>query len=133
MRNGAERQDCAADRKRRAAREADDSVVADDDPGRGQAVQTQESGHHREGAPDEHRVPVTLTCSGDGQRDRRDGGDSGADRDGAEVDPASDEHLVATDEVQERGRNDSRERCEREHRDATSAHLVCVSARRRCA
>jgi hypothetical protein len=64
-----------------------------------------------------------------GQRDRAGSCEPGTERDSYEVDPAVDQHFVPADEVQERGRNDSGERGEREHRDAPVSHLVCVSAR----
>ena len=59
-RNAAEREDRTADRKRRAAREGDHPVHADDHTGRRQAVQAEQCGHHGERAADEDRMTIAL-------------------------------------------------------------------------
>ena len=82
---GTERQDGAADRERRAARERDDAVHPHDDARRRQAVHAQEGGHHRERTPDEHGMAVALSRARERQRDGRRGGHASADGDDARV------------------------------------------------
>ena len=73
--------------------------------------------------PSRWRAPATVSATRARSRD------AGAQRDSGEVDPAVDQHLVATDEVEERCGGDGGERGEREDRNAPVSHLVCVSAR----
>ena len=69
-RQGREREHGAADRQRGRAGEPDEAVVGEDDPGRGQAVQGEECGHHGEGGAEQDGAAVVSPGADDGQRDR---------------------------------------------------------------
>ena len=97
--------------------------------GRREPVEAEQRGHHGERAPDENGVPVSLSSARDRQYDGAGRRDPGPERDAAEVDPATDEDLLAADEVEERSRDDRRERSRRQQRNRAGRHGCCIGTK----
>lgn len=127
-RNDAERENGSADWQRRTARERDDAVHPDEDAGRGEPVQAEKRGHHRERAPHEDRVAVALTRPRDRQRDGRGSRDACAERDACKVDPAVHVHRLPAEKVEQGDGRHGHERGHAEHRNLSVHHPPCIGS-----
>ena len=114
-----EREDRSADRKRRAAREGRHADPVDEHARRREPMEAEQRRHDGEGTTHENGIAVPLARTRDRQRYCAGSRDPCTDRDPGEVDPAVDEDLVATDEVEKRCRHDRRERSRSEERNAS--------------
>ncbi len=94
-------------------------ISVDEHARRREPVEAEQRRHDGEGAPHENGIAVSLARTRDRQCDCADRRDPRTDRDPGEVDPAVDEDLVATDEVEKRCRHDRRERSRGEERNAS--------------
>jgi hypothetical protein len=113
----------AADGKRRPAREGDEAVVADQNPGRRDPVQREQSRHRGERGADEDGAAVAALGADDRQRNCGDGCDGCSQADRGEVELAGELNLLLGEEVHRRQR-DSRQRSS----DHEEGHDVLGSA-----
>jgi hypothetical protein len=104
----------AADRQRRAAREGDDPVGADEHAGRRQAVDDEQQRHRAEGAAGDQRPAVAAAHAGDRQRDAGERRDRRADGHDREVTDAGHRRLTAARERVQGGRGHGGAACDEE-------------------
>ena len=97
-----ERENGAAHRECHSAGQRDHAVVADHDARRGQTVNGEQRGHHREGRAHEHDPAVTPLYADDRERDGRHRRHDGTDADADEVHVGPESVGVLPEEVEAR-------------------------------
>ena len=119
----------AADGQRRAAREGDDPVGADEDAGRREAVDDEQQRHRAEGAAGDQRPGVAAPDAGDRERDAGERRDRRADGHDHEMADAGDGRLTPAREGDvgrrpARRRRSMRNRCDPRRRRRSQSTFV---------
>jgi hypothetical protein len=117
-----EREDGSTNRERRAARERDDAVEAEDDFRRRKPVESEQRGHRREGRAHKHRATILVPDAYRRQGNRRPGGGHRPHTDTKEMDDAGNHDIFGAKELSSRHRQYCHSASEHQDRNDSISH-----------
>jgi hypothetical protein len=124
-----EREDGSTNRERRAARERDDAVEAEDDFRRRKPVESEQRGHRREGCAHKHRATILVPDAYRRQGNRRPGGGHRPHTDTQEMDDAGNHDILGAKELSSRQRQYCHSASEHQDRNDSISHETDIDRR----